>query len=69
MTRTVVGLFENFETAQAVIQDLVDEGFKRENISLMAGDKDGKYARELDQLGAEREEGMLPGQAPGLEPL
>lgn len=43
--KTIVGLYDNFETAQRVVQDLVDAGFARENISVVANDVSGEYGR------------------------
>ena len=36
MAKTVVGLFDNYSEAQSVVQDLVDGGFRREDISIAA---------------------------------
>jgi hypothetical protein len=47
MTRTVVALYENYETANSAVQDLIDSGFKRDDISYMAGDESGEYARRM----------------------
>ncbi|HZW05235.1 MAG TPA: general stress protein [Anaerolineaceae bacterium] len=47
MTKTVVGLYDNFEQAQEVIRDLVKHGIARENISLIANDAQSRYSREL----------------------
>jgi len=44
MAKTVVGLFDTFAHAQEVVQDLVDSGFSRDNISLLANDASGEYA-------------------------
>lgn len=41
---TYIGLYDDMETAQNVVQDLVDAGFSRENISLVANDATGEYA-------------------------
>jgi hypothetical protein len=50
--KTVVALYDNFSEAQKVVQDLVDHGFQRSNISMVASDADGVYsdylAREED---------------------
>lgn len=42
--KTIVGLFDNFGQAQSVVQDLINAGFRRDDISLVANDADGKYA-------------------------
>ena len=38
MAKTVVGLFDNFAEAQSVVQDLIDNGFRREDISVVASE-------------------------------
>jgi hypothetical protein len=43
MAKTIVALYDDFATAQAAIQDLVDAGFPRDDISLMASDAQGAY--------------------------
>ncbi len=45
MAKTIVGLFDNFNEAQEVVQDLVDGGFERKNISIVANDAKGEYAK------------------------
>jgi hypothetical protein len=47
MARTVVALYDDFTTANDVVRDLVDHGFSREDISLMASDSAGEYGPYL----------------------
>lgn len=47
MARTVVALYDDFTTANDVVRDLVDHGFAREDISLMASDATGEYGSYL----------------------
>lgn len=47
MAKTIVGLYDNFNTAQQVLQDLVNAGIARENISLVASDAAGEYGRQF----------------------
>lgn len=54
MAKTIVGLYDEFNTAQRVVQDLVDSGFPRENISLLANNATGEFDRYES---AERERG------------
>ena len=42
---TVVGLFDDFSTAQKAVDDLVKRGFRRDEISLMANASSSEYAR------------------------
>jgi len=43
-SQTVVGLFDSFSDAQAVVRDLEREGFTRDDISIVANDASGEYA-------------------------
>jgi uncharacterized protein (TIGR02271 family) len=43
MSKTIVALYDDFSTAERVVQELVDAGFTRENISLVANDVAGEY--------------------------
>jgi hypothetical protein len=47
-TKTVVALYDDFDTARDVIQELVDNGFRNDQISLVANDTHGEYSRYLD---------------------
>jgi uncharacterized protein (TIGR02271 family) len=48
MAKTIVGLFDDFSEAQKVVQDLANNGFAREDISIAASDATGEYARYKD---------------------
>ena len=43
MAKTVVGLFDNFDEAQSVVRDLVNAGFRREDISIAANQAASGY--------------------------
>lgn len=47
MAKTIVGLYDDFNTAQQVLQDLVNVGIARENISLVASDATGEYSQQF----------------------
>ncbi len=64
MAKTVVGLFNTREEAREVINDLVNSGFSRDSISLMARGKD-KDTWTRGDTGEEREGGTLEGAATG----
>jgi len=51
MRETVVALFDEFGTAQNVVEDLVDAGYLRDNISLVANDAAGQYAQQVERVG------------------
>ncbi|HEV8718643.1 MAG TPA: general stress protein [Candidatus Binatia bacterium] len=45
MAKSVVGLFDGLTEAQAVVQDLVNHGFPRDDISIVAPHTQGEHAR------------------------
>lgn len=49
MTKTVIGTYSNVETAIEVVNDLVNAGFQRNTISVIANDPDQRYASYVDQ--------------------
>jgi uncharacterized protein (TIGR02271 family) len=49
MTKTVIGTYRDMTTASAVVNDLVNAGFHRNSISLIANDTDQRYASQVDQ--------------------
>lgn len=51
MARTIVRLYDDFATAQAVANELVNAGFARENISIMANDASGAYSLQMAAAG------------------
>jgi len=51
MTKTVIGTYRNLESAIEVVNRLVDAGFHRNSISVIANDADEKYASYIDQDG------------------
>jgi uncharacterized protein (TIGR02271 family) len=44
MARTVVGVFDSYDDAQEAMQELVDEGFRREDINIMSNNTAGSDA-------------------------
>ena len=49
MTKTVVGTYADMKTAAAVVNDLVNAGFHRNSISIVANDPDKQYATYVDR--------------------
>lgn len=45
MAKTIVGLFDTFSEAQNVVQDLINSGFDRSKVSLVANDASGEYSK------------------------
>ena len=45
MTRTVVALFDRFSAAEVAIRELENSGIERNNISIVANDAQGEYAK------------------------
>jgi len=46
MAKTIVGLFDRADDARSAISDLVDNGFPREDISIVANNARGEYATD-----------------------
>jgi hypothetical protein len=67
MAKTVIGLFDTFSEAQSVVQELVNSGFSRNDISLLANDARGEYAnmRTVGDEGGSAAEGAGAGAVGG----
>lgn len=65
MAKTVVGLYDRFEDAQAAVSALVSSGFARENINLVAADTEGKFKKYVGQPGEDISEGTAAGAGIG----
>jgi len=67
MAKTVVGLFDTFSEAQNVVQALLDTGFQRDDISLIANDARGEYGqtRTVGNTGSSTAEGAGAGAVGG----
>jgi len=67
MAKTVVGLFDTAAEAQSVVQELINSGFERNDISLVANDAKGEYAsyREVGATGSSTAEGAGAGAVGG----
>jgi uncharacterized protein (TIGR02271 family) len=48
MTKTVIGTYRDMQTATAVVNDLVNAGFHRNSISVIANDADKQYSSYVD---------------------
>ncbi|MGH7962770.1 MAG: hypothetical protein ACRERD_13235 [Candidatus Binatia bacterium] len=49
MKEAVIGVFDDFATAESTVRDLIDSGFPREEINLIVRDAEGKDApRKVD---------------------
>ncbi len=48
MARTVVALYDTFDTARSAVEALVDAGFNRSDVSMVASDAAGEYNRYFD---------------------
>jgi hypothetical protein len=67
MTKTVVALYDNFDDARSVVEALVDAGFERTDISLVANDASGKYAAMYDtSVTALNDEDVSAGEGAGF---
>jgi uncharacterized protein (TIGR02271 family) len=67
MATTVVGLFDDRDAAAEAVKDLREEGFQREQISMVAADPEGKLKRyATDEAGDRSGEGAAIGAVSGL---
>lgn len=65
MAKTVVGLFDRFEDAQNVVQDLIDQGFSRDDISVVSNDTSLR-SDKADDIGDDKiGSGVIAGTAVG----
>jgi uncharacterized membrane protein len=62
MSETVVALYDDFVTAQRVVEDLVEAGYSRNDISLVANDAAGEYSQYVERVG----EDVTAGQGAGF---
>ncbi|MHB8626351.1 MAG: hypothetical protein ACYDBJ_12475 [Aggregatilineales bacterium] len=64
---TVVGLFDNFTSAQSAVEDLVKHGSKRYEISLLANASASEYARYFSpDATPEQEKALTTGEGVGV---
>lgn len=72
MAKTVVGLYEDINKAHRAVEDLVNSGFSREDISLVASNATGEYDRYMadrDQqarTGGRDRDDIGPGEGAGI---
>jgi hypothetical protein len=66
MAKTVVALFDDLYTARDAVQELVNSGFTREDVSIMANDAAGDFARyESGDYRHDTDSGVADGAAAG----
>src|SRR4028118_887125 len=71
MAKTVIGLFDNRAEAQSVVQELLGEGFGRDDISVMSKkiegqeDKRGEVVAYVEEDGDEQIKDMAKGAGTG----
>lgn len=66
--KTIVGLYDDISDAYQTVRDLIDAGVHRDDISLVANDRNNEYAPYLenaDMTGTEAEEGAVEGAIAG----
>ena len=66
MAKTVVGLFDDFTEAQNVVQDLVDSGFRREDISIAANQTAAGYTGDGTTVDGDPGTGHAVGKDAGI---
>lgn len=47
MTSTIVAMYDDFQSANDAVKELVDNGFSRESISFITNDRSGEYGRAI----------------------
>jgi uncharacterized protein (TIGR02271 family) len=66
MSTTVVGLFDHRDAAERSVEDLVNAGFDRSRVSVVAADPEGKlYKQHIDEHGNMASEGAATGLTSG----
>ena len=65
MAQTLVGLYEDFPTAQRVVRELEQAGIRHDDISLVANDKEGRYGAQSDRDGGDRGDHSATGAGTG----
>ncbi|MCA1566416.1 MAG: DUF2382 domain-containing protein [Acidobacteria bacterium] len=71
MAKTVIGLFDNRAEAQSVVRELLGEGFRRDDISVMSkkiegqDDKQGEVVAYVEEDGDEQIKDMAKGAGTG----
>lgn len=65
MPKTVVGLYDDFSSAQEAVKDLVQNGFARENISLIVNDVRGEYSEALKDVNVNNADSVAAGAGIG----
>lgn len=65
MTKTVVGLFDHYSEAQRVVQDLIDHGYRQEDISMFANEETQKAYGSSDVETSNTAEGAGAGAVGG----
>jgi hypothetical protein len=65
MSKVVVALYDNFEHARMAVEELVNNGFRRDEVSLVASDDKGDFKRYLDTPHGEEAEDIGEGAAAG----
>ncbi len=53
---TVIAVYNDFTNAEAAITDLINDGFDRQYLSLIAHDKDDRYSTYIRQLQEENDD-------------
>ena len=63
--KTVVGLYDDVEDARQVIDDLMDAGIRANDINMVAGDPERRYATQLPGEDYEAGDGAVDGAVAG----
>jgi len=66
MARTVVALYDDFDTVLNVVEDLVEAGLPSDSISFAANDSVDKYSQYLSDSGVQPMENVTAGEGAGF---
>ena len=66
MPRTVVGMFDDWASAQRVVEELMNSGFRREDVSIMASREHVPHFQSLEAAGADTGAGAAIGGIGGF---
>ena len=69
MVKTIVASFDGYETAQKVVQKLLDDGFMSRDISILASNISGVYRAEGDGTVKLTDYGITAPSQFGVKPL
>jgi hypothetical protein len=62
MAETLVALYDNFGAARAAVEELVEAGLYRDDISIVTSDSSGEYAHMLNDWATQKDDNVTAGE-------